>query len=334
MHAVHDSTRGPSTALPVFRSAVLAAAVFAAGCAGTSPTLGGGQGGTVVTGSAGGATSTGANPQLETCAEPLGTVALDEDVNAPWYHSLQQYRLGSTTPLLRLMIQQSNCFVVVERGRSMNNVMRERDLARSGEARAGSNFGGGQMVVADYTMQPSVQFSARGMEGLRLGGFGAVGTVLSTVSGSLRSNEAATTLLLVDNRSSVQLAAAQGSARNFDLGGTLGLFTGGLGGSAGAYSSTPEGKIVAAAFLDSYNQTVKAVRNYRAQTIRGGLGTGGALGVDGGSTPASRQLDVQPAAPAAVPVPSNPVAPTGTTPPRPSTSGAPANRSSGGTTAR
>jgi len=32
------------------------------------------------------------------------------------------------------------------------------------------------------------------------------------------------------------------------------------------------------------------VRNYRAQTVRGGLGTGGRLGVQGGQTPASREL--------------------------------------------
>jgi hypothetical protein len=59
------------------------------------------------------------------------------------------------------------------------------------------------------------------------------------------------------------------------------------GGAAGGYSSTPEGKIIIAAFADSYNQLVKVVRNYRAQTVKGGLGTGGALGVQGGSTAAS-----------------------------------------------
>ena len=61
----------------------------------------------------------------------------------------------------------------------------------------------------------------------------------------------------------------------------------GVQGAAGGYSSTPEGKIIIAAFTDSYNQLVKVVRNYRAQTVKGGLGTGGALGVQGGSTPAS-----------------------------------------------
>jgi hypothetical protein len=36
---------------------------------------------------------------------------------------------------------------------------------------------------------------------------------------------------------------------------------------------------------------VRAVRNYRAQEVKGGLGTGGTLGVQGGSTPASKALN-------------------------------------------
>src|SRR5690606_22756830 len=119
-------------------------------------------------------------------------------------------------PVLRLMIQQSNCFVIVERGRSMNNVMRERDLARGDESRAGSNFQKGQMVAADYTMSPSVHFSGKtGGGGGGLGGFG--GGILGMVAGSLSRNEASTTLLLIDNRSAVQIAAAEGTAGNFDF---------------------------------------------------------------------------------------------------------------------
>jgi len=42
--------------------------------------------------------------------------------------------------------------------------------------------------------------------------------------------------------------------------------------------------------MDGYNKMVKALRNYKAQTVRGGAGTGGALGVQGGSTPASAEV--------------------------------------------
>jgi curli biogenesis system outer membrane secretion channel CsgG len=196
-------------------------------------------------------------------------------------------------PLLRMMIQQSNCFVVVERGKAMNNMMQERALQQSGEMRKGSNFGKGQMVAADYTMSPSINFSQKGTGGIggALGGlFGSVGRAVGAVAGGLKSNEASTTLLLVDNRSGVQLAAAEGSAKNYDfsLGGAV--FGTDGGGALGGYSNTPEGKILSAAFMDSYNKLVRVVRNYRAQEVKGGLGTGGRLGVQGGQTPASRQL--------------------------------------------
>jgi hypothetical protein len=65
-------------------------------------------------------------------------------------------------------------------------------------------------------------------------------------------------------------------------------FTGGLVGGGGGYANTPQGKVVVTAFADSFNQMVKSLRNYKAQTVKGGLGTGGRLGVDGGSTPASQ----------------------------------------------
>jgi hypothetical protein len=191
-------------------------------------------------------------------------------------------------PVLRLMIQQSNCFVIVERGRSMNNMMRERELEKSGEMRAESNFGKGQMVSADYTLSPEIQFSGKtGGGGGFLGG-GALG-VIGAVAGSMSRNEASTTLLLIDNRSGVQISASEGTAKNFDFG-MYGVSFGGLAAAGGGYSNTPQGKVVVAAFADSYNQMVKSLRNYKAQTVKGGLGTGGRLGVDGGSTPASKEL--------------------------------------------
>ena len=57
------------------------------------------------------------------------------------------------------------------------------------------------------------------------------------------------------------------------------------------------GKVIVAAFTDSYNNIVRAVRNYKAQAVKGGLGTGGRLGVDGNTTGAPTQAT--PAAPAA-----------------------------------
>ncbi|MBI3581968.1 MAG: peptidoglycan-binding protein [Nitrospinae bacterium] len=291
-----------------------AAALLLGGCA-TEPTMGGSKGNTV-TGGAGGATSQGANSQLEHCDETLGTVAVYENTTQSWWYELQSHKLGSTIPVLRVMIQQSNCFVIVERGKAMKNVMQEREMEKSGEMRGGSNFGKGQMVSADYTMEPEITFSAKGTQGggAALGGL-IGGRTGALIGGGFRANEASTTLLLVDNRSSVQVSASTGSAKNFDFAGFGGLFTAGLGAVGGGYSNTPEGKVIVSAFADSYNQMIKALRSYKAQQVKGGLGTGGRLGVSGGSTPASKELEEPAPAPtkekkakAAKPKPKKPAA--------------------------
>jgi curli biogenesis system outer membrane secretion channel CsgG len=272
--------------------------IFTAACS-TTPSLGGA--GTVASGSAAGGNAQGANSQLEKCSEPLGTVAVVEDQNASWRSVFtQQYKMDSTVPLLRLIVQQSNCFLIVERGAAFDNMMMERELSQSGEMRNNSNMGKGQIVAADYTLKPNITFSEQtGGGSLGLGGFGLAGLAAGMVAGSMQSNEAATTLMMIDNRSSIQLVAAEGSAKNTDFGMLGGLFGGSAGGVGGAYNRTPEGKVLAAAFMDSYNNVVRAVRNYKAQSVRGGLGTGGRLGVDGGTTAASQELNPPVAVPMA-----------------------------------
>ncbi len=245
---------------------------------------------TEATGSAGGANSQGANSKLEHCDSALGTVSVAEDTAAPWYASLAQHQLGATTPLLKLMIQQSGCFVVVDRGRGMNNMMQERALNQSGEMRGNSNFGKGQMVSADFALIPSVTFLNRnaGGAGAAVGGlFGPVGAV---VGGNMQAKEASTMLILDDNRSGVQLAAAEGSAKNWDFAGMGGMLGSGLSAVGGGYANTADGKVVVAAFMDSLNGVVRAVRNYKAQNVQGGLGTGGRLGVQGATTPGAAGL--------------------------------------------
>ena len=271
---------------PALAAVILACLLCCAGAASAQEVGGGSKG--AVTGAAGGASSEGANSTLERCDQTLGTIGVVEDQNAGWYRTLQSYKLGSTVPVLRMMIQQSNCFVVVERGAAMQNMNVERQLQKSGEMREGSNFGAGQMVAADYTMSPSIQFSQNtGGVGGALAGLSRSLGALGALAGGIKTSEASTTLLMIDNRSGVQLAAAEGTAKNTDFAGFGAAYGWAGAGGAGGYTSTPEGKIIIAAFADSYNQLVKVVRNYKAQTVKGGLGTGGALGVQGGSTPAA-----------------------------------------------
>ena len=261
---------------------VLLGTLMMGACVSTSPTMGSSSGNTITGGAAGG-NADGANAAIESCEAPLGTLSVYEDRSLPWWHTYygRYPKLGSTTPLIRLMIQQSNCFVVVERGQAMAAMNTERALMDSGELREGSSFGKGQMVAADYTINPSIQFSAEGTEGFSAVGGALLGSIGSIIGGGMSKNEASTTLLLIDNRSGVQVSAAVGSAGNYDFDLFGGLFGGGAGGGAGAFSNTPEGKIIAAAFADSFNQMVRALRNYKPQEVEGGLGKGGKLKVGG-----------------------------------------------------
>lgn len=244
-----------------------------------------GKGGSVVQGAAGTEGSTG-DKGLEHCAAPMGAVAVVEPQDEVLV-ALQRYRLSSPAGLIRMMIQQSNCFIVVERGVGMQNLMQERALAASGELRQGSNMGGGQMVSADYVLTPSVVFSennAGGVGGAVGGLFGRRAAAVGAVAGGLKFKEAQTTMLLADARSGVQVSAAEGSTKKADLGLGGALFGGGMGAAGGGYGNTNEGKIIAAAFLNNYNSIVDVVRNDKS--LQRNVGSLKAEAAAGGATKA------------------------------------------------
>ncbi|HWN06898.1 MAG TPA: CsgG/HfaB family protein [Steroidobacteraceae bacterium] len=223
-----------------------------------------GQGGSAVQGAAGTQGAQGAAGDLEHCDKPMGAVAVVEPQDYVM-SALSRYNLQSPVGLIRMMIQQSNCFIVVERGQGMQNMMQERALAGGGEVRQGSNIGGGQMVAADFILTPGVVFSENNAGGVggALGGLlgGKGGSVLGAVAGGLKFKEAQTSMLVADSRSGVQVAAAEGSTKKADLALGVGLFGGGAGGGVGGYGNTNEGKIIASSFADNYNNVVRVVRN-------------------------------------------------------------------------
>jgi hypothetical protein len=160
-----------------------------------------------------------------------------------------------------MMIQQSNCFIVVERGVGMQNLMQERQLSQAGETRQGSNLGGGQMVAADFVLTPSVVFAENNAGGIGGAVGGLFGGKAAAVASGLKFKEAQTSMLVADSRSGVQVAAAEGSTKKADLRLGAGLFGGSAGAAGGGYGNTNEGKIIAAAFMDNYNKVVGVVRN-------------------------------------------------------------------------
>ncbi|MGA8514263.1 MAG: CsgG/HfaB family protein [Burkholderiaceae bacterium] len=210
----------------------------------------------------GGANTQASNTALaEKCDAPKGTMAVVEP-QSEVIAALLRYSLQSPTPLIRMIIQQSNCFQVVERGAGMRNLMQERALAESGQMQADQNIGKGQMVAADFVLTPSVVISNPNAGGVG-GGLGALGGrlgILGAIAGGLKFKEASTSMILADARSSLQIASAEGSAQktDFNIGGVL--FGGGAGAALGGYTNTAEGKLIAASFLDNWNNIVKTIR--------------------------------------------------------------------------
>jgi Curli production assembly/transport component CsgG len=225
-----------------------------------------GKGGSMVQGSAGPQGAQGASTQAERCDAPKGTLAVVE-AQSQILASLGRYGLQSPTGLIRMIIQQSNCFQVVERGAAMQNMMQERQLAAGGMLQADQNMGRGQMVTADFIITPSVVFSENNAGGVGgaigglMGRFGGAGMVVGAIAGGLKFKEAQTSMLMSDTRSGIQVAAAEGSAKqtDFALGGAM--FGGGGGAAFGGYSNTNEGKVIAASFLDNWNNIVRAIRD-------------------------------------------------------------------------
>lgn len=203
---------------------------------------------------------------VEKCERSLGTIAVSENQGAS-QHQLQSYGLGSPVSLLRIMIQQSNCFTVVERGVAMQNMQEERALAASGDMLGGSNVGKGQLQAADFVMTPGVQFTAGDTGGIggalsSYGGkfLGGLGGVVGGIAGNIKFKEAQTSLLIADVRSGIQVAAAEGVAKKTDFGVSGWNWGGGGYSSLGGYTKTPEGKMVAASLLDNYNKIVMTIR--------------------------------------------------------------------------
>lgn len=201
--------------------------------------------------------------EIPRCTRNLGTVAIVEP-DTQWWRELS---LGSPEAILRVFVQRSGCFTLVNRGRSMENRAMERALADNGELQDGSNIGRGQVKAADYFLQPDIvstnNNSGGGGVGAVLGGVGGFfGHGVGAIAGGLRlkKGEANVTLSIVNARTTVEEALVEGYARKSDIsfgGGGGGWFGGTFGGVAGGgYQNTEIGQIIVLAYLDAYKQLV------------------------------------------------------------------------------
>jgi curli biogenesis system outer membrane secretion channel CsgG len=234
------------------------------------------------TGAAGGSTAVGADSSLGHCTETLGTVRVEDGEGQT-----------GTQPAaaLRLLIQQSNCFVIVERGgigEAAVNDEKARARSPNNEIRDDANMGPGQEVAADYVLRGTLISSGPANKG----GVAALPflskiPVVGAVGANFSKTKAQTQLVLIDVRAKIQIAVAdgEGSASNVGLAGGV-LSRAGAG--AGNFStSSPESKVMLQAFADAYNKMIPALQNYKAQNVKGGLGAGGRLGVQGSQSDAA-----------------------------------------------
>lgn len=228
-----------------------------------------GQGGSVVTGSGGPTGAKDAATSLRQCTEPVAVVSLMENPNG--YVGIGSNGLPeSPLPLVRVMMQQSGCFRIVDRNSGLKATIAEQDLKEQGILQKDDqSVKKGRGIVAHYTVIPSLTFSEQNA-GHQIGGILAHIPFLRAFAGAaenVKFKEAQVVLLLTDNETTEQLSSATGAARSTDLGlGGL-AFGGGVGAGGLGWSNTNEAKVISAAFLDAHNHLVDQVQTLAAKEL-------------------------------------------------------------------
>lgn len=202
--------------------------------------------------------------EMPHCARPLGTIAMVPPEKEWW----REMNLGSPEAILKVFVQESGCFTLVNRGRAMQSRAMERALAEQGELQSGSNMGKGQVRAADFLLEPDIVGANRNSGGGNVGGAigGLLGhhSVLGAIAGGINvsKKEANVTLSMVDSRSTEEFVT-EGYARKTDIGFGAGGGAGWWGGLAAAggssYQNTEIGQVIVLAYLDAYIKMVHQV---------------------------------------------------------------------------
>jgi curli biogenesis system outer membrane secretion channel CsgG len=237
-----------------------------------------GAGGSIVSGSAGPNGATGESKQLVKCDAPVAMVAVNENPRGYAYATSGRYPNlpESPVPLIRLMLQQTGCFRVVDRFLGLEATRREVDLQNEGLTRSTTTVKPkGKVYESQYAITPNLVFSEKNA-GAAIGGVVSqipkVGQYAGALSG-IKFAEAQVTMFVTDNETTEQLIAAEGSARATDIG-VGGLMIGKLGGAGGlGWGNTNEGKIVAAAMLDAVNKVAAQAKSLAAKELPPPVGT-------------------------------------------------------------
>jgi len=198
------------------------------------------------------------------CTRKLGTVSVaDGDDPSGW----TQFSLAPPSKLLKVLIQRSGCFNLVDRGTGLRAAELERNIGGGLGHQRGANVGVGQVKAADYVLVAEVQGANRNASGSSVGGLvgGLVGGRFGALAGGVgsRKMEANTVLSLTNVRTTETVQTEEGYAvknsLTFGAGGGAGFFGGGIGAVGGGYDNTDIGKIVTMSFIQAYSKMVTSL---------------------------------------------------------------------------
>lgn len=212
------------------------------------------------------------------CPAPKGTVRIVEpdDGMGAW----ATYGLPAPTRLLRVLVIESNCFTVLDRGVGFAAAQAERELAMAGHLQDNQNIGGGQMLGADFVLIPDIvsqnanaggsHVGADASSGKSRGLMGAMFNVATLgVSGKMTTKKqtAEVVLTLVDVRTSQQLISINGEAKITDKAWSAAVAASNAQGQAGVtvgrWDNTEIGKVIKEAYEEAYARMAREVISKR-----------------------------------------------------------------------
>ena len=197
------------------------------------------------------------------CARKLGTISVaDGDDPYAW----TQFQLTPPSKLLKVLVQRSGCFNLVDRGTGLNAAARERDIGSGLGLQRGSNVGQGQIKAADYVLVAEIQGANSNVSGNAVGGVAGavVGGTIGGLLGGIRTKKAeANTIVSVTNvRTTETIATEDGYAAKNDIGFAAGggfFAGGGAAAVGGGYANTDIGRIVTLSFIQAYSKLVTSL---------------------------------------------------------------------------
>src|SRR6476469_4334173 len=147
------------------------------------------------------------------CARKLGTVSvMDGDDPSGW----TPFQLAGPQKLLKVLIQRSGCFNLVDRGSGLSAAARERDISGGLGMQRGSNVGQGQIKAADYVLVAEVQAADldSGGSGVGAAAGGLIGHGCGGLLGGISSHklEANTVFFFNDTATTETIAVQDGYA--------------------------------------------------------------------------------------------------------------------------